>query len=950
MKRLISLILSISICFGTFAVRVLADDSINDGLSDLSKIESYTDDLSVETKTLGSYENAEYAFSKEAVYEVVYKLSGMASFKVETLNFQNKGTVKFYARSADSEEYTELNDFTVQDTSIDTSWTLKKYEGAIEVDDAEYFKIEIEQTKPKFVRLDSVKIIAQFELEPVGTVLMNNDAKQSGDNVYGANKLKITFNQPISSVPELSITSSDGAAVTASGTKTSDNTVLYEFDALGFDIYKFSASGFETLSKQTYDFEKYMGSKAVYGMPEVVHFGENYTKSGYITEFEDSNGNIVSAENIEISSKDNNIISTEGDSFVFKKAGSCVINASFEINGTKISADRSITLCGVEEITVTPDSMTLEKGESSKFEVKLKLSDGTEYIPENISAEAVDYTVAEIDGNTVKGIGEGSTFVNISVDYYGQTYKAVIAVGVGSSPLPAAKNARLSVNRDKIAVSESIYPVISCELGSGAYADSLSMQKIYHSDDESVVKTDSDGKITAVSEGTANVWADVTVGGTVVETNRVLITVTPDEIVSAELVLPAYYMRTGSTMEASVRVFTKTGAAAEDYTAEYKALGTAVSIEGNTVTAVLAGKTDITVTVECGGKSITSDPVSVEVKNDNGENAKLFCKDTNWNGVFEHSDLLYIYSDTGVMTGPTDARDQYVIFKSDEEISGINMKFYYLTSRHEDDMQVWVSSDNSEGSYVRIPEGKMSVTERIDSGAWYNLWFKYNGEMLAGVRYIKVIIDVHNGENSQGKRLHEMHIEHDNPPETAGVSLINKNGVRAKGTDASQIAVTFSQNIDKSSLEGIKLVKTSDGQEKIFEGTYNDGIYTMNVGTLENTEYKLKISGVKNVFGTEMQPYEFTINPAEANRIEVSNMQISGGRASADIKNNTEKTLSAAVITVTYDENMCMKAMFADNMEIVPGENNYTADCGLEDSAFVKVYVWTDLKELGTFN
>lgn len=946
MKKLISLILSISICFGAFAAGALADaDSIDDGLSDLSKTESVSEGVNTETKKLGSY-NGDYAYSEELIYELVYRLKGVASFEVATLNMLGDSGVKFYA-GADNKNYTELQ-FETETESLSKSWTLNKHTGAIEVENAEYFKIEITQTKSKYIRIDNVKLISNFELEPSSVTLLNGDEKMSGENVYGADKLKIQFNQPVSVIPELTVAASDGTSVTADGVKTDEDTVVYEFNTLGFDIYTFSADGFETLSKQSYNFEKTIGIKAVYGMPNVIHFGERYTKSGYITEFKDSLGNTVIADNLKISI-DSDIISIEDDNFVLNKAGECVISVSFEINGIAVSIDRSITLCGVENMTVTPSSMTLKNGESSQFKVELQLSDGTVCEPETITAESADYTIAQTKGTTVKGVGDGSTFVNVTVNYYGQTYKAVIAVGVGNSPLPAAKDASLAFNRDSIAVGESIYPIVNCRLEDGAYADSLSMQKTYHSDNDSVVKADSDGKITAVSEGTANVWADITVGGAAVETNRVQITVTKDEIVKAELVLPAYYMRTGSSMEASVRVFTKTGASAKDYTVEYAADGTAVSVNANKLNAVLQGKSNITATVTDGSSTIVTDPISVEVGKDNGEDAFMFLNASTLDDVFEHSDDLIIDKnyDTGIMPN---ARNQYVIFKSDEEISGLNMKFHYLTARQEDEIQVWVSADNSEGSYTRITEDKMTVTERIESGAWYYLWFKYNGELLQNMRYVKITISVQEGENPQGKRLHEMHLEHDNIPEVIGVSLINKNGTPANGTDASSIAVTFSQNIDKTTLDNITFKQTSDGQEKEFEGVYNDGIYTMNVGKLDDAEYLLRVDGVKNAFGTEMNPYEFTIKPVNRKNIETKGIQLQNGEISAVITNNTSRTLSAKIITVTYDNNMRMQGMFADTAEIAPGENNYTASSGLQESALVKVYVWSDLKELNAYN
>lgn len=951
MKKIISLIMSIAICIGMCSIQTYAADSklINDDLSDSSKIESDSGNLIFETKKLGSYENAQYATSSALQYEVMYKLDGMASFEADVLDFNSQGSVSFYAGADKDGEFSELGEYTTSSQSLDKNWTLNKYKGTIDVEGASYFKIAVTQPKAKYVRIDNVKIMSQFKLNAESSTLFCADDKLDDGEAYKADKLEINFNQGISKVPELTITGTNGSQTAAGKFGKDDTQAVYEFPALDFDVYTFSASGFETLTGQSCSFEKKAGIKAVYGIAETIHFGEEYSAGEYIKEFVDSSNEQVAAENLTLESSDETVIDFADGRINLKKPGVVTVSAAFDINSKNIVLKRDLTLAGAQQLIVTPGSVSLKAGESAEFKTEILLSDGTKAAPQSVSAESADYTVASVENGVIKAESNGNTVINITAAYYGTELTEVINVGVGEDALPSAKEVRIAVNRSEIAVGESIYAVVAGKLSDGTEADSLAMQKQFYSDNESAVKIDDDGRITALKEGNANIWAKVNIGGAELETEKISISAVPDEAVKAELTLPAYYMHTGMSIEAGVRVLTRSGAAAEDYDVEYKAGGNALAVSENVISAVAPGEGYISAQVTYNGKKIETDKVTVEVSENNGETSKLFLSDNNWNGVFEHTSDLTIYPDTGVMPGPIDARDQYVIFKSEQDIKSVKAKFHYLNSRHEDDIQIWVSPDNSDGSYARLPENKMSVDERIESGAWYFLWMEYSGELLDNARYVKVVIDVHNGENAQGKRLHEMHLLHDNAPEVTGVSLIDKYGVKTTGANAQKIAVTFSQEIDKDSLGGIKLINSETGAETAFDISYKDGIVTLSPGKIDNVSYVLKAENVKNKFGKAMEPYELEIEPETINNIEVKNISVSDSEVKATITNNTQDSAEVTVIACAYAADGSMNIMRTKRVNLTRGVNECSIDGDFEGADSARIYVWTELGNLSVY-
>lgn len=951
MKKFIALVLSAVLFSGMLTPMVFAvGEQLDDGVSDASKMYSHSDNLIFESnKTLGSYENAAYATSaKNTVMEIVYSLENTASFEVVTLNYKKAENIEFYSAASADGEYKKLDGYSSQKEALDEKGTWEKltYTGAVE-DGTNYFKIVINQTQGgKYIRLDNVKLMPNIELEASEFALFSGDEKMSGLNVSGADRLKIKFNQPIADVPELKVAQDGAESKTYDGSfGTGQSEVVYDIDTLDFDIYSFAAD-FKAVSGKEYSLDIQRGAKAVYSMPDAIHFGESYTAEGYIEKCVDFEGGEYAAENVSIESDNEDIISVSDGAFCINKAGEALISSSFTFGGESAKTERTITVYGAERLITEPKTVSLSKGEKKEFSVKVLLTDGAEATLESYTAETTDYTVAEIEKNVIKASGNGTAFINITADYYGTTLYGVIAVGVGTDAPEAITNADLALNRYSLTVGESVYGVINCFSENGRL-DLISFDKKYYSTDPSVAFVSDDGKITAVSAGETEIYAEISLGGVTVSTNRVSLSVSEDVISKAEIVLPAYYMNVSDELDISVAAFTKLGEKIDNAKIKYTVSGTAASISGGKLKGISKGAVQIKAAAEYNGVSVSTKSVTVEVTENVSKSGKNFAADGDINGenIVDCSSDLFASSGTGLMTRSDSVTypNQYVTLKSNEEIKRIKLSTYYINDVRDDDIQLFVSSDNK--NYVRVPHGDMNITQKNDNGAWYYMWLEYDGALLSGVRYVRALIGRPASEHAQGIRILDVTMEHDIAPQISGVSITDKNGVKTDSISAANVAVSFSGSVDESTLGGISL---KYGDNTVSEsGSYENGIYTLPVDKLQSGEYTLCANGVKNEWGTEMTPYEYKFTLGSGKKASVTNVAVKGTEVSADIINIADEDLRPVIITEAFDSEGSVTDIYIDiNTQLSTGSNSYICPKDFTNVSSARVFVWRDLTEL----
>ena len=960
MKKLISLILSAALILSILPAAFAAAGSIEDDLADTTRIYSSIPDktaLLIEKKTLDTYQDATYATSNKGTLEFVYELEKLASFEVTTLNYKGNENITFSIAAEADGSYTQLSGYQRTEANIPTTkgtagnWTKIQYAGTITDQSAKYFKISINQTSNKFIRLDHVRLLSSMEPAVEKVQWSKNGTEITGENIFGADSLTVTLNQPVKIIPKLTITSEKNEALeVAGGYGANQSQVIYSFNALGLGIYNFSAQGFQSLTGKSCNLNQKAGITPVYKLPDQLHFGEQYSVEGLLDHAVSAGGTEFPVTDVQVECKTPDILEIGETGLNLKAPGEAQLVLRFTMEQESYTAEKTVTVCGIQELRITPDSMKLSAGESMDFTVSLILSDKTEIPAEQLSAVSSDTTVATTDGKSVRAVKEGSTFINLTVDYYGIKVTGLIAVGVGKDPEQAAAAAEITANRSGLIVGESMYAVVRCRLKNGDEADSLAVKKKFYSTNERILNVSEDGRITAASAGIASVYAEVSLGGAAVRSNRFEVTVSEDFIASAAIIVPSDVMVQNTVFEPEICALSRLGKKL-DAEAVYQITGSALKLnEDGTIIAAAAGTAELAAEVTCDGVTVQTPAVSITVTENNSCYVKDFVKDQNWNGVFAYNNLM-LYHDSGVMAldDSVTLPDQYVIFQREDAIKGVRLTAYFLNDRQADDIQIHVSSDGEH--FERSPENVLETEIQNKTGtAWYYIWLSYSGELLENAKYIKVVIDrsAADGNHAAGIRLHAVEIEHDHAPAVIGISRMDRNGILTDTVDTERVAISFSQEVDKDSLGNI-LLKSGANKVKT-SGSYANGIYTLFVDGLEEQEYTLTISGVKNKWGTVSADQTYSFTPKSTDLVSVSNIRISGGVITAELHNQTDRKIFAAVVTVTYDQNGMVSGVYVDqNVEIYMGSNAYTSSGNFDNAKSAKIYVWKSMNDLDVF-
>ena len=946
MKKIISIILSIALSLGLVTAVNAAVTEINDGLGDASKMISSSDNLIFETKKLGSYQNAEYVTSNVGEMEIIYELEGMASFEVVTLNYNNTENIAFYMSETENGEYTEIEEFTSSEENLGSNWVKTTYSANNLQVGSKYLKIIINQTKAKYIRLDNVKILAKFELLLEDYEFSADGEAKEGENLFGVDSLKLTFNQKVEFIPELLISAEGEEDIKVRGAYGEDNSiVVYEFEALGFDLYTFTAEGFESSTATLYDFESEMGYKVESAVPDKIYFGDSFLVSDFVKSITDKDGNQCSVPDIMANSENPDVISVEDGKLVLRSPGTAKIQISFLFDEQYITIKKDIVLCGAKGLLVPSKNVSLDEGGFESFPINITLTDGSDIPAESITVESTDSTVAVYENGMIKGISEGNTYIKITVDYYGTVLTETISVGVGKEALDTISKAEVLVNRDTISVDESIQLFVSGYFENDTGTDSVAMKKEFYSTNEAVLTVSDSGKATGKSAGTAGVYAVVTLGGISVKSNAITITVEEKTVYKANLLVENCFMLSGVTSELKVKAYTVTGEEIENPQVSYKTSDADVlKLSDNIITAAKDGTASVYATVTYNGKSVDTEKLEITVKNSNGSLDKNFLNDANFNNVFDHSNGLSFLSGGGCLTKGTDLHNQYVLFEATKEIKNIYIRWDSYGKNITGDIRLQVSADNSE--FTEIPESEISIKEVtchvVSSGQGYI--FEYSGEKLQGMKYVKIFVDRMQG-NTQITRLLGVRLDYDNAPEVIGVTGFNKENQPTNSSDAIRLAISFSQTVDSENPGTVILTRKTTGKAVDFVGSLENAVYTLGFDKLENETYTLTVSGFKNVYGTEMEKYNIDIKPIK-DSIEVKNVTLNGTKVMADIVNNSGDTVDACVVTAVYNSKGVMTGVYTQNVQINSGTNSFVSGGEFANGENAKVYIWNNMVDM----
>ena len=942
MKKLFAIFLSFSIAASMVTAAGAAVTEIDDDLSDLTKLAEYSDNLELEVKDkLGNYENPQYVTSGVGTMELVYNLEQLSSFEVVTLNYRDTEDIKFYVSSEADAEYKEITDYSSNKEDLGSSWSKITYYADVN-EDADYFKIVINQTRAKYIRLDNVKLLTDLELELIGAAFYDAEGMKAEDgNMYKVTSLELEFNQRVNDAGMLRITGSGGDEYSVEGRVSESGTkAVYSFGELEFDIYEFDASVTTSTGKE-YVYSAKEGYAPVIEIGEYIHFEDDLNTESFITGIIDEEGNNYEVGEYNLTSLDETIISAEEGKIVPHKAGKTVLSASFVFDGKDITVNKEIEVCGVKTLNVSPETLTLAIGEEQALSAELELTDGTVIVPGNIKAESLDSSVASVNSMSVKGKSKGNTYVTVTADYNGEIIEKTISVGVEQEPQEILSGVELAVNRDNIYVGESLYAVIKGRFENGGEADLMSGEKRYYSSDESVLTISDDGKITAENPGTAGVYAEVILEGIAVKSDTVSITVKENSIDNAKLYFETLNLLVGDSMDISLKAFDKSGNIIENPQVRYSLSNDNFILNGNVLTAAKPGETVISATVSYNGTSVKTAEYNLSAKEYLNETTKQFNVTNDWSGTFDHSSELIINSSLGMVTSGTNSPEQYVIFKAEGEVIGLTAETTVSGDKAEDDFRIYISGDNS--GYERIEEAEFEITSEDAGRGAFKYVYSIMSDKLKGAAYIKIVLDKQTG-STQDIRLNSVSIQYNNAPEVMGVDTFTRSQEVTKVNDIRKIVVSFSQEIDPDSVDGI-LVKNSDEELQDFDIICDKNLINLNFDELSDGEYILELTGVKNKFGLVMQDfsYEFEV---KNNEIDVSLTEFAQGKVSAKITNGFDSSITACIITCLYDDSGVLADMYIDkDVEIAGGVYDYLCP-KLFESGNEKVYVWSNMTDM----
>ena len=937
MKKILSIMLSLAIIITSVtAVYAAAVTELSDGFdteNDFSKMESHSDGLIFESgKKLGSYENASYVTSAHNVdMELVYKLEDMASFEIITLNYIKSEGISFYVSETETGEYTQISNYSTDTSALNSNWDKNIYTASNLPSGTSYLKIVVNQSAGgKYIRLDNVKIFADFELKLESSKLLRNGSVVEGNDVYAADTLVLEFNQKVN-IPNLQISTEGKEEVQVNG-KYADNTntVIYEIEPLEFRIYTFTINDITTTTGKTMDFSKTLGYSAISGIPDCIHFGDSYNVLSFAKEIKDSEGNAYSAEEINVSSENEEIIRVDEGKLVPVSFGSCDVNIEIQFNGEKVKLTRTIVVCGVKHFNITPVSASLTKGESKEITAEVVLEDDTITQPQKLTITSSDETVVKVSGSTINAVGKGNAFVKVQAEYYGNTDEKTISVGVDKEILTTIATAQISTNETSMVVNSSAEAVIRGFSSDGSEMDMVAAECTYSTDNKDVVEISDSGRIFAKSVGEANVSATVNMGGVEVNTNSIRIAVTQDYLYKAELIATNLYMLPGAEIPLGVKAYTYTGVQLESgLNVSYHCDETAIAeIRGNSLRAKTVGTAWVYATISYNGKTVNTPKYETKVLQNTGSMTKNFKTSQNWDGILSHSDGLSIDADGLKLSS---GENQAVVFSINNTINKIDLMGLSYGMPTADDIKIYVSyAENTDSDYTEIP------IEISTQGTGKVVISCTNNELYENVKYLRLNI------NGSSIRLESVKAEYNVAPEVMGVTAVTNDYVPVLNSSADKLLVRFSQNIDDKDIAACISLKEKDAGRNIEIGevTFADGVYVISPTIDPSKAYVLEISNVKNLKGISMlSSFICEISPI-AKKVEARDITAGNSGVTASIINSLQTTVTADIVVVVYDTEGYMTDIHIDrDYAINAGQNLYTLQ-GEYQGKTVKVYVW----------
>ena len=946
MKKISAIILSLSMIISGFTAADAAASGIDDDLSDLTKIFSHSENVTLEESAkLGSYKEPKYATSGVGTMEIVYRLEDFANFEVVTLNYKKSEDIKFYVAETADGIYNEVSEYSKTSEELGSNWTKNIYFSDVD-EGYEYFKIVINQTNARFIRLDNVKLLQNMSLQLEGEHFYDDtDNEVTDGNMYMVSKMTLDFNQRVDTAGKLSIKDKSGIVRELDGEISIDGMkVSYTFDALNFDIYEFECGKTTTSDGKEYVYSKKTGFSYVGNIGEYLHFEDDFKCSDFVTAICDVNGNNTAPGAYTVISSDEQVIKVEDGNIVPQKAGKATLSAFLKIGAKTVKAEKKVTVCGAKAINIVPENISIAPGEEKEITAALLLDDDT-VIPakDNIYLTVLDESIVSADGLKLKGLKNGNVYIRVSVDYNGQIIEKNISVGVGEEARDVLKEVTIDVNRDRLYAGESCYAILKYFFQTNGEMDLMSADIQYFSDNNDILSISDEARVTANTPGTASIYAEVTIEGITVRSDKKSITVLKNTIDHAQICFDTLHMCVGKSMEIMTKAYNKTGDLVDNQTVKYTLSNDNFKIDGNTLIASKPGTTTISANVQSDGINVETKEYVLYAEEYINESEKTFNKSNDWSGTFDHSDGLIITSSLGMVCANVDSQAQNVVFAAEDEMIGVEFETTVIGEKTENDLQVLISPDNSE--YEKISESDFSVLASAGKKNETKYIYSLTDEKLKKAKYVKIILDKSSG-SKQDIRLNKFLMKYNKAPQIVGVDTFAGNDDVSE-KNIRKIVVTFSQNVQRGKIADIRLSDAGNDTKSIRYDICGN-LLLIKFDELKDGEYTLFADGIENEFGLNCSAFEKKIDIANE-KIEVSELAESE-IVSAKIINSFDTDMTVAVLVCVYGNDGNLSGIFADNnVRLESGINDYSCPKRFENTAAAKIFIWNNVADISAY-
>ena len=946
MKKISAIILSLSMIISGFTAADAAASGIDDDLSDLTKIFSHSENVTLEESAkLGSYKEPKYATSGVGTMEIVYRLEDFANFEVVTLNYKKSEDIKFYVAETADGIYNEVSEYSKTSEELGSNWTKNIYFSDVD-EGYEYFKIVINQTNARFIRLDNVKLLQNMSLQLEGEHFYDDtDNEVTDGNMYMVSKMTLDFNQRVDTAGKLSIKDKSGIVRELDGEISIDGMkVSYTFDALNFDIYEFECGKTTTSDGKEYVYSKKTGFSYVGNIGEYLHFEDDFKCSDFVTAICDVNGNNTAPGAYTVISSDEQVIKVEDGNIVPQKAGKATLSAFLKIGAKTVKAEKKVTVCGAKAINIVPENISIAPGEEKEITAALLLDDDT-VIPakDNIYLTVLDESIVSADGLKLKGLKNGNVYIRVSVDYNGQIIEKNISVGVGEEARDVLKEVTIDVNRDRLYAGESCYAILKYFFQTNGEMDLMSADIQYFSDNNDILSISDEARVTANTPGTASIYAEVTIEGITVRSDKKSITVLKNTIDHAQICFDTLHMCVGKSMEIMTKAYNKTGDLVDNQTVKYTLSNDNFKIDGNTLIASKPGTTTISANVQSDGINVETKEYVLYAEEYINESEKTFNKSNDWSGTFDHSDGLIITSSLGMVCANVGSQAQNVVFAAEDEMIGVEFETTVIGEKTENDLQVLISPDNSE--YEKISESDFSVLASAGKKNETKYIYSLTDEKLKKAKYVKIILDKSSG-SKQDIRLNKFLMKYNKAPQIVGVDTFAGNDDVSE-KNIRKIVVTFSQNVQRGKIADIRLSDAGNDTKSIRYDICGN-LLLIKFDELKDGEYTLFADGIENEFGLNCSAFEKKIDIANE-KIEVSELAESE-IVSAKIINSFDTDMTVAVLVCVYGNDGNLSGIFADNnVRLESGINDYSCPKRFENTAAAKIFIWNNVADISAY-